>query len=195
MTEAAGLGRALGAAGFTHSMTRAKENVMRKSAGISLVIALLLGAIGSAANAQQAKTLSATDYAEIQRLYYMYAWTFDSSDPGAYGAVFTPDGEFQVGEKTLRGPKEIGAMAAGRGAVRPRPKIFHVTTNIIIQPSSEGARGSAYVVTMDLQKNPAITGGGIYEDVIVKTMDGWRFKKRTLFPEATATAAAQSSTK
>ncbi len=44
--------------------------------------------------------------------------------------------------------------------------------------------GSAYVMLVDLAKNPAISGGGVYNDVIVKTAAGWKFKKRSYFPEA-----------
>ena len=33
------------------------------------------------------------------------------------------------------------------------------------------------------QKNPAITGGGVCEDILVKTSAGWRFKQRTYFGE------------
>ena len=56
--------------------------------------------------------------------------------------------------------------------------------NVLITPTAAGASGSAYVITVDLAKNSVISGGGVYEDLIVKTPDGWKFKKRTFFPEA-----------
>lgn len=150
---------------------------MRKSAGIGLVMLLLVGAFGAVANAQQ--PLSATDYAEIQQLYYLYADAWDRNDPVAAEAVWTADAEFHSGPRILRGPKEIATLAA-RGQVRALPKIVHMTSNILIKPSPEGARGQAYVVTMDLEKYPAVTGGAVYEDTFVKTKDGWRIKKRVM---------------
>jgi hypothetical protein len=78
--------------------------------------------------------------------------------------------------------------------VKERPKIFHISTNVLIEPASEGAKGSSYVTLIDLQKTPAVTGGGTYEDVIVKTKEGWRFKKRSYFAEQVpAPAAPQKS--
>ena len=49
-------------------------------------------------------------------------------------------------------------------------------TGAILTP--ERATRSAYVILVDLAQTPAITGGGVYEDVIVRTPEGWRFKKR-----------------
>ena len=131
--------------------------------------------------------LSGEDYAEIQMLYARYNYAFDSSNPAMYGGVFTTDGEFVIGDRTLRGQKGIGELAAGRGPLKPRPKIFHISTNVLIEPAADGAKGSSYVTLIDLQQNPAVTGGGTYEDVIVRTKDGWRFKKRSYFAEAAPT--------
>lgn len=148
-------------------------------------VAAVLGAGSATVGAQGGKgTLTGEDYAEIQRLYYMYNYAFDTNDGEAYAAVFTEDGEFVVsGGQAMAGRDEIAALAASRGEPRERPKIFHVTTNIIIHPSPEGATGSAYVVLVDLAADTVISGGGVYEDELVKTAEGWRFKKRSFFSE------------
>ena len=151
----------------------------------SLVAAgALLCSVAGGVAAAGPPTLSGTDYGEINALYARYAYAFDSSDADMFASVFTPDGEFVTGTRTITGGTALKAMASGRGPKRERPKIFHLTLNVLITPTAAGASGAAYVVTVDLAKNPAISGGGVYEDVIVKTPEGWKFKKRTFFPEA-----------
>lgn len=149
-----------------------------------LATGVLLLSMVVTARAADAPTLSGTDYGEINALYARYAYAFDSSDPEMFASVFTPDGEFVTGPRTTAGVAALKAMASGRGPKKERPKIFHLTLNVLITPAAGGASGRAYVVTVDLAKNPAISGGGVYEDVIVKTAEGWKFKKRTFFPEA-----------
>jgi hypothetical protein len=167
---------------------------MRKSIA-SLILAaaggLILGIAGM--KAAQPKQLSSQDYNEIHSLYARYAHAFDKTDAEAYGNVFTADGEFVIGERVLKGRKEIASLTSAFGPIKARPKIFHFNSNIVIEPSAEGAKGSAYIILLDLSKNPAITGGGVYEDAIAKTADGWRFKKRVFFPEAVPAPAAQTS--
>ena len=145
--------------------------------------ALLLSVVVSVAAAGPS-TLSGTDYGEINALYARYAYAFDSSDAEMFASVFTPDGEFVTGPRTTAGVTALKAMASGRGPKKERPKIFHLTMNVLITPTAAGASGSAYVITVDLAKNSVISGGGVYEDAIVKTPQGWKFKKRTFFPEA-----------
>ena len=76
--------------------------------------------------------------------------------------------------QTLDGREAIAGLPGGRGDVRERPKIFHLTTNVIIEPAPAGVTGSAYVILIDLAA----------EDVIVKTSEGWRFKKHSYFAAA-----------
>jgi hypothetical protein len=156
----------------------------------SIVVAAILAAVVSlaGAHAADAQSLSGTDYAEINALYARYVYAFDSADGEMFASVFTENGEFTSGAGTTSGRKALTTMAS-RGPKRERPKIFHITVNVLITPSAEGAKGSAYVMTVDLAKNPVISGGGVYEDVIVKTPEGWKFKKRSYFAESTPPAA------
>lgn len=140
------------------------------------------GLLLAASAVQAADKLTPADMAEIQMLYSRYAFAYDSGNKEMYGGVFTEDGLFKIGtDRTLKGPKEIGGLISSE--LRVRPKIFHLTTNILIDAAPEGAKGTCYVALIDLQKNPAITGGGVYEDILVKTKAGWRFKQRTYFGE------------
>lgn len=57
----------------------------------------------------------------------------------------------------------------------------HWNTNIVITPTKEGAKGTAYLALMNISGRPAvIQSTGMYEDYLVKTPDGWRFRNRTV---------------
>lgn len=145
---------------------------------LTLTVSLLL----AATTAQAADKLTPADMTEIQMLYSRYAFAYDIGNKEMYGGVFTEDGLFKIGaDRTLKGPREIAGLISSE--LRVRPKIFHLTTNILVDATPEGAKGTCYVALIDLQKNPAITGGGVYEDILVKTKAGWRFKQRTYFAE------------
>ncbi len=48
---------------------------------------------------------------------------------------------------------------------------------------ADGASGLAYVFLANVDSGKVdVARGGIYEDVLVKTQDGWRFKRRTSLP-------------
>lgn len=161
---------------------------MQKSIGIALAVLLL----AAATRAQSGKTLTRDDRAEIHELYARYAQAADRSDAATYGGVFTEDGIFVIDDPTgaLGGPGGVqiitgrNAIAAiMRGPQRERPKVTHFYSNVLVDPAPEGARGSVYVVLIDLQKTPAITGGGYCDDALVRTAEGWRFKKRVCHVE------------
>ena len=133
--------------------------------------------------------MSASDYIEINHLYAKYAHYVDGSDLRLLTEVFTDDGEFIVGGQARRGPQLKGMVA---GPVQERPLAKHFTTNIIITPSPDGARGTAYLLFANLQATPpAITSGGIYEDVIVKTPAGWRIKQRVYTRQIVSAPSAE----
>ena len=62
----------------------------------------------------------------------------------------------------------------------------HFITNHVIEPApGGGATGKQYLVIIDLGdpgQTSVIQQGGHYEDVYVKTPQGWRFKSRQMIP-------------
>ena len=50
----------------------------------------------------------------------------------------------------------------------------------MIEPTGDGAKGTAYLLLVSGSDGgaPVVTGRGIYTDEIVKTAEGWLFKKR-----------------
>jgi hypothetical protein len=129
--------------------------------------------------------LTAADYVEIQQLVARYAYAVDThADNGyAYADLFVPDGVF--GGKTT-GREQLAALARSTQAERGGPSYTrHFLTNVIIHPTPEGARGSQYLVAVDVAeqgKSSSVVHGGRYEDVYVKTPQGWRFKTRQYIP-------------
>ena len=155
---------------------------------------------GRAARTDQA--LTDQDRADIRALVARYARALGSCADAEYAALFTPEGVFTSddfrGKKhremygphggTLRGRTALaelvrtedfcieGSPRRSTGTNRPAPTVD-------IRPSAEGATGSA-----------PLGQGGRYDDVYVKTADGWRFKSRTVtMPSATPSAATSPS--
>jgi hypothetical protein len=116
-----------------------------------------------------------------------------------YARTFTPDGAFHFpngdprkrcepvspGSKAAecKGPAALAKLARGTGETKGPLTLSHVTTNIVIEASPAGARGKAY---LSLPGIGAEGGGmrvaGLYEDTLVKTADGWKFKLRMYTP-------------
>ncbi|HEY7290163.1 MAG TPA: nuclear transport factor 2 family protein [Vicinamibacterales bacterium] len=140
--------------------------------GWTLVIGLAVGA-GIALSAQGGK-LTSDDFVEIQQLYARYNWSLDSGDSQAYAATFTPDGVFNnnVGHDAI--VKFADTFHAGVGS-----HVKHWNTNLMITPSATGASGQVYLMLVDYAtKPPSIFTSASYTDELVKTPQGWRFKKR-----------------
>ena len=150
-----------------------------------VIIATLLAIpAGWALRAQTSKpaTLTAADYLEIQQLVARYSYAVDmhGGDGSAYAALFTPDGTFGTQAK---GTAQLAELAAKTNKERSGPAFArHFVTNVMIKPSPEGATGRSYLVALDIsevRKPTTILHGGHYDDVYVKTPQGWRIKSRT----------------
>ena len=151
--------------------------------GVTALVLVVSQQIGRTAPA-----LTALDYAEIQQLYTRYAFGFDTGadDEGMWARVFTEDGVMDVTNPTradftqLQGHEQLKAYATrhwSTGGTRFNTPL-HYTTNILIEPTAEGAMGAAYVITVGNAED-GIRAKGVYHDQLVKTPEGWRFKKRT----------------
>ncbi|HVQ16757.1 MAG TPA: nuclear transport factor 2 family protein [Vicinamibacterales bacterium] len=130
--------------------------------------------------------LTALDYIEIKQLASRYAYAVDSgADNGnVYASLFASDGAFadRMGRET-KGREALAALA--RRNTRGPQSAFHFIVNHVIEPTSDGAVGKEYLVQLrmgEAEKPNDIFGGGHYEDVYVKTPDGWRFKRRQFMP-------------
>ena len=142
--------------------------------GVVLFVLGVLATVVFQQVGQTAPALTALDYAEIDQLYARYAVTFDIGNNDLFRQTFTEDGVFVTTNPDSGDPVPIEVWAAEPpeepNAVRTP---LHYTTNILIKPTAEGATGVAYL------RGGRTGRTGVYYDQLVKTPEGWRFKKRT----------------
>jgi hypothetical protein len=155
---------------------------------VAVMLSVLMGiAVAGRGHAEQAKTaapLTTQDVIEIHTLYANYAHALDKGEGDRFAATFTPDGEFTAGRgpgratevRTPRkGTEELKKMGSGGGG-------RHFISNIVLTPTPEGANGSAYLLLYNVRTiPPTFVETAIYEDYLVKTPQGWRFKKRIVW--------------
>lgn len=152
------------------------------------------------APASPAGTLTPQDYIAISQLASRYAFAIDTcTDGGAdFADLFVDDGEFSVSQEWgVAGTRRIKGRAAlidaaggdGKGGCKdPNTQmgygISHIVANHVITPTPEGATGKSYLLAIGVGGDPTtIERQGGYEDVYVRTPDGWRFKSRVhVFP-------------
>jgi SnoaL-like protein len=115
--------------------------------------------------------LTTQDYIDIEQNYAKYYHTIDAGDPEGWADTFTDDGNFNG---------TIGRAALIESRRRAGPsKTRHVVSNLVITPTTEGADGSLYVFIVDPQEVPVkINSYSRYDDTLVKTSKGWRFKSK-----------------
>jgi len=142
--------------------------------------------------AQEPMELTALDYIEIGQLVAKYARAIDtcSNNGYDYADLFTPDGIFLpvVNGRPIPGiqGRERLAEVSGGGSNECRnvgwieQGVRHIYSNHIITPTADGATGTVDMMMIGLDGDPnKIAYDGYYEDVYVKTGQGWRFRQRT----------------
>lgn len=150
--------------------------------------------IATVANAQGA-ALTALDYQEITQLINRYAYGIDTCANNGYdyANLFTNDGTFTdknsdagygQGGRVLAKGRDALAELVGGGTRGCKTKLVwtdwsHLMLNHEITVSPEGARGRIYLVQLGMNGPGSVTRHGGYEDVYVKTAEGWRIKSRT----------------
>ncbi len=148
-----------------------------------LAMAIVIAA-PSAAQERRVKPLTAQDHAEIQQLYARYHWATDAGDSKMWSDTFSVDGEYSNDGPTPHTKGRDNLLKRGVSTVRSgRPRGLRFTTNIRIEPTPEGARGGSYMlnVTPGGPGKPTTVMAAVYEDVLVKTPEGWRFKSRRTY--------------
>jgi actinorhodin biosynthesis protein ActVIA len=138
----------------------------------------------AAAETGAAAKLTADDYIEIQQLYAGYAHALDRGEGERFAATFVLDGEFTGGRGPGRG-SEARTPLKGKDALLQmgsRGGLRHFNANLVITPTPEGAKGSVYLLLFNARNIPAtIVETAIYDDTLVKTPQGWRFKSRIVW--------------
>ena|SRR5579872_231383 len=144
----------------------------KQSALIVLLTSFVVGGVTWSRAQQRVTKLTADDYIEIQQLYARYNHAIDGGDAEGYASLFVPDGSFNNNV----GHDQLVTFIKNRNGANMR----HWNTNLVITGTPEGASGSVYLMFLNVGVNPpVVTGAGKYDDTLVKTSDGWRFKRRT----------------
>ena len=160
-----------------------------------IAVAALMLALPVSALAQQKVTpLTAMDYIEIQQLVAKYARYIDSCSNNGYdyADLYTADGIFlpMVNGKSIpgiQGREKLAEVSGGgsRGCKNVgwiQQGVRHLYPNHVIEATAEGAKGYVDMLMIGLGGDPnKIQYDGHYEDLYVKTPQGWRFKQRTHF--------------
>ena len=146
----------------------------------AVVVAFGAGVAWSAA--QQGPTLSGEDYAEIHQLYSRYAQGTDFRQGDMWLSVFTDDAVFQPGADAdeVVGMEALTEWRRQNFAARPAERQNrHWNSGWVITPTAQGATGRLYYLGVNVTSGqPVLGGSGHYEDIYVKTADGWRIKER-----------------
>jgi hypothetical protein len=151
------------------------------------------------------KTLSAQDRADIEQLRAHYARALSACAAKEYAELFVPDGVFISDDFRSAKHRELYGKSA---TLVGRDKLMELvqTEEFCLHPEGRAARArtgsgnasrppvSAEIeATADGAKGTVpLAAGGRYEDVYVKTSDGWRFKSRTVFMPPLSDAARAS---
>jgi SnoaL-like domain len=152
---------------------------MQKRVMTAVVTVLLMLAAAAPALAQVG-ALTTQDYIEIHELYARYNHAIDLGIGAGQGVAdtFTEDG---VLNKTTVGRQALAELAKRAGGGPRR----HITTSIVLTQTPDGVKGQAYYFLVDASsKEFNLVQGGQYDDTIVKTAKGWRFKTRQTNPVA-----------
>jgi len=169
-------------------------SVMLAFVGVAAV-AFLAGHGDFAPSAEaQAGKLTALDYEEITQLINRYAYGIDTCANNGYdyANVFTTDGVFidnnsdagyGAGGRVLAKGRDALATLVGGGERGCKTKLVwtdwsHLMLNHEITPTAEGAKGRVYLVQLGMNGPGSVARHGGYEDIYVRTPEGWRIKQR-----------------
>ena len=126
--------------------------------------------------------LNPQDYVDIQELYATYARGYDTdeADGRVFAETFVADGILTLRDRSIAGHTALAAYAHGRD--KTGGPVQHWNANMIVRPIPGGATASVYllVVRGPADGKPAqVEVVSNYNDTLVKTPEGWRFKDRT----------------
>lgn len=125
--------------------------------------------------------LAPADYIEISQLYGLYARDVDPGSPRNAAWLFVDDAVFAVpGSVELEGREKLVGFYEKIRADQAKG-MRHFNTTYVIYRDGEEAVASGYMLWVSKPSAAApweVSGTGTYEDRLVRTEAGWRFKKR-----------------
>ena len=161
--------------------------MMKKT--IMLSVFLFLG-LQLAFNAQSLANENKQDQYNIllcERLIHKYAFIRDQLDYDSYGALFTPDAEFKIGSKMIKGRDNIVNAVKKRGPLKLNR---HMMTSVYVEDHKiYGLIGKSYAFILEADKNEkpphilslkSLSAAVTYEDRFVIKESKCLFSKRNV---------------
>ena len=121
--------------------------------------------------------VSPNDFVELQQLLSRYCHIVDAKAWDQLDQIFADDASVTVAGvyPTATGIEDLRALYA-----RMNHPVAHTSSSVIVVGSgSATARLASKWVTI---RADGLTGTGVYEDVVVRTPEGWRISERVARP-------------
>jgi 3-phenylpropionate/cinnamic acid dioxygenase small subunit len=123
--------------------------------------------------------MQATDIIEIHQLLGLYGHVVDAQDWDRFDELFTHDAVLDYtgvrAPRILRGVDEIRGYFRGAN----HPSAHHVTNIVVVEVDDEVRVHSKFLAPYTRASHtPPRWQGGDYQDVVVSTPQGWRFRQR-----------------
>jgi len=120
-----------------------------------------------------------SDKDAIRELLHLYCFHMDEGRFAELADLFTPDGQWIAPYRSVRGPGAIAAWLTQ--SVPPSPRRMHYVMNSVITVVNRDATAkSNYLVMVEGADGPIPSVCGTYADVLARTPEGWRFRRREL---------------
>jgi len=120
--------------------------------------------------------LQAQDIIEIHQLIALYGHAIDADDQSLVPLVFASDGVFD--SSAMGGPviEGVEALTAFYAASKPHLPPSHNTTNVYVYEQDGETRVRSKWFMVNRRDNTVALGD--YDDLVVRTDDGWRLRHR-----------------
>jgi hypothetical protein len=136
-------------------------------------------------------SLSAEDKIAIQELSNTHVKYLDAHEVEAWAGCWVPNGKFIATYGTFEGHEAIKEFIRGHIKAGKEDGARHTLMNYVIEGDSDRATVYSLVVKVQVEKAPFIIATGVYNDVVVRTSEGWKFESRQLDVDNGVFAAAQ----
>jgi 3-phenylpropionate/cinnamic acid dioxygenase small subunit len=121
--------------------------------------------------------LAADDILAIHQLIAEYSHVVDGRRWDDLPKIFTADGIFDAASAGY--PLVQGLENLRRHMETATHPVAHYVTNIVVKPVDDNLVETAGMIIAPWPDGQTSTGG-VYRDVIVRTPEGWRLKRRTV---------------
>lgn len=122
-------------------------------------------------------TLTTEDKVEIQELCARIYLCIDGNDPAGFAAGFAADGTFVAPYGEFTGTDAVRTFMVQHIAAGKEDGVRHFITNQIVDAHDDGAHYRFYILKMNIATGPVAIASAAGDSIVVKTADGWRFKR------------------